>query len=67
MLPMIYLDVMEQYTIALALRAFQNVRSQRINYLMALSSLQIAPVMILFFLAQKYFIQGITLTGMGGR
>jgi len=67
MLPMIYLDGMEKYTIALALRTFQNVRSQRINYLMALSSLQIAPVMILFFLAQKYFIQGITLTGMGGR
>ena len=67
MLPMIYLDGMEKYTIALALRAFQNVRSQRINYLMALSSLQIAPVMILFFLAQKYFIQGIALTGMGGR
>jgi multiple sugar transport system permease protein len=62
MQPMIYLDSM-----ALALRAFQNVRSQRINYLMALSSLQIAPVMVLFFLAQKYFIRGITLTGMGGR
>lgn len=67
MQPMIYLDSMGKYTIALALRTFQNVRSQRVNYLMALSSLQIAPVMILFFLAQKYFIQGITLTGMGGR
>jgi multiple sugar transport system permease protein len=65
--PMIYLDTMENYTIALALRTFQNIRSQRINYLMALSSIQIAPVMVLFFLAQKYFIQGITLTGMGGR
>jgi len=65
--PMIYLDNMQNYTIALSLRAFQNVRSQRINYLMALSSLQIAPVMVLFFLAQRCFIRGITLTGMGGR
>jgi multiple sugar transport system permease protein len=65
--PMIYLDQMENYTIALALRTFQNVRSQRVNYLMALSSIQIAPVMILYFVAQNYFIQGITLTGMGGR
>ena len=65
--PMIYLNTMNNYTIALALRAFQNVRSQRVNYLMALSSLQIAPVMVLFFLAQRYFIRGITLTGLAGR
>ena len=65
--PMIYISGMEKYTIALALRAFQNVRSQRINYLMALSSIQIAPVMILFFLAQKYFIKGITMSGIAGR
>ena len=65
--PMIYLNTMEKYTIALVLRAFQNIRSQRVNYLMALSSLQIAPVMVLFFIAQRHFIGGITLTGMGGR
>mgnify|MGYP005848096359 FL=1 len=65
--PMIYLDSMDKYTIALALRAFQGERSQHVNYLMALSSLQIAPVMALFFLAQKYFVRGISLTGMGGR
>jgi multiple sugar transport system permease protein len=65
--PLIYLNTMDNYTVALALRTFQNVRSQRINYLMALSSLQVLPVMLLFFLAQKYFIRGITLTGLGGR
>jgi len=64
--PMIYLNTMKNYTLALALRTFQNVRSQRINYLMALSSIQVAPVVILFFATQRYFIQGITLTGMGG-
>jgi multiple sugar transport system permease protein len=65
--PLIYLNSMENYTIALALRTFQNIRSQRINYLMALSSLQILPVLVLFFSAQKYFIRGITLTGLSGR
>jgi ABC-type glycerol-3-phosphate transport system permease component len=65
--PMIYLNSMENYTVALALRAFQNVRSQRINYLMALSAIQVAPVMILFFVAQKYFIRGISLSGISGR
>jgi multiple sugar transport system permease protein len=67
MQPMIYLDSMEKYTIALALRTFQNVRSQRVNYLMALSTIQIAPVMVLFFVAQKYFIRGIQLSGLAGR
>jgi multiple sugar transport system permease protein len=65
--PLIYLNRMENYTVALALRTFQNVRSQRVNYLMALSTLQVLPIMVLFFMAQKYFIRGITLTGLGGR
>jgi multiple sugar transport system permease protein len=65
--PMIYLNSMPNYTIALALRAFQNAHSPRINYLMALSSLQVVPVIVLFFVAQKYFIRGISLTGVSGR
>jgi multiple sugar transport system permease protein len=65
--PMIYLNSMPKYTIALALRAFQNAHSPRINYLMALSSLQVLPVVVLFFFAQKYFIRGISLTGVSGR
>jgi multiple sugar transport system permease protein len=65
--PMIYLNSMDKYTIALVLRTFQNVRSQEVQYLMALSSLQVAPVILLFFLAQRYFIRGIQLTGLAGR
>lgn len=65
--PLIYLNTMTHYTIALALRVFQNDRSQRINYLMALSTLQTLPIVILFFFGQKYFIRGITLTGLSGR
>lgn len=65
--PLIYINSMEKYTIALALRTFQNIRSQRINYLMAVSMLQVIPVVILFFAAQKYFIRGIQLSGLSGR
>jgi len=65
--PLIYINSMENYTIALALRTFQNIRSQRVNYLMATSLLQVLPVLILFFSAQKYFIRGIQLSGLGGR
>jgi ABC-type glycerol-3-phosphate transport system permease component len=65
--PLIYINSSSNYTIALALRTFQNVRSQRINYLMAMSVIQVLPVVILFFAAQKYFIRGIHLSGLSGR
>jgi multiple sugar transport system permease protein len=65
--PMIYLSSMEHYTVALALRTFQNVRSQEVQYLMALSLLQVVPVIVLFFVAQRVFIRGIQLTGLSGR
>jgi ABC-type glycerol-3-phosphate transport system permease component len=65
--PLIYINSMENYTIALALRTFQNIRSQRVNYLMAVSLLQVLPVIVLFFSAQKYFIGGIQLSGLSGR
>jgi ABC-type glycerol-3-phosphate transport system permease component len=65
--PLIYINSMDKYTIALALRNFQNVRSQRINYLMAMSLIQVLPILLLFFSAQRYFIRGIHLSGLSGR
>ncbi|MNJ03673.1 hypothetical protein D3C73_1640950 [compost metagenome] len=34
------------------------------NYLMAMSTLVALPVILLFFMAQRYFIEGITFTGI---
>jgi multiple sugar transport system permease protein len=34
------------------------------NYLMAMSTLVALPIIALFFAAQRYFIEGITFTGM---
>jgi multiple sugar transport system permease protein len=65
--PLIYLNSMHKYTLSLALRVFQNERSQRVNLLMAASMMQVLPVIIFFFTAQRYFIRGITLTGLSGR
>ncbi len=65
--PLIYLNSMHKYTLSLALRVFQNTRSQRMNYLMAASMVQVLPVIILFFVAQRYFIRGISVTGLAGR
>jgi multiple sugar transport system permease protein len=36
------------------------------QYLMAASTVMIVPIIVLFFLAQRYFVQGIVMTGVKG-
>ncbi|MEZ4862892.1 MAG: carbohydrate ABC transporter permease [Caldilineaceae bacterium] len=65
--PLIYLRDMEKYTLALGLRMFQGqyaIHNQ--HYLMAVSVITILPIIVMFFFAQKQFIQGIALTGLKG-
>ena len=64
--PLIYLNSPENYTIALGLNFFRGVRSSQWNLLMAASFLALLPCIVLFFVAQKYFIQGIATTGIKG-
>ena len=63
--PLIYLTDDRDYTLALGLRAMQTTGSGGIewNYMMAASTLIILPVIALFFVAQRSFIEGIALTG----
>jgi multiple sugar transport system permease protein len=65
--PLIYIRSQELYTLALGLNLFRGVNFTQFNLLMAVSIIQLMPVLIIFFLAQKLFVQGVTLTGMGGR
>ena len=65
--PLIYLQRPEQFTLALGLQSFQSqVGGTQWNQLMAASVLVILPVLVLFFLTQKTFVQGISTTGMKG-
>ncbi len=65
--PLVYLQRPEQYTLALGLQAFQSQHGGTpYNQLMAASVLIITPVIVLFFLAQKSFVQGIATTGLKG-
>lgn len=65
--PLIYLQRPEQFTLALGLQNYQSqLGSTPWPQLMAASVLVIAPVIGLFFLAQKTFIQGIATTGIKG-
>jgi ABC-type glycerol-3-phosphate transport system permease component len=65
--PLIYIRSQDLYTLALGLNLFRGVNLTQFNLLMAVSIITLLPVLIVFFVAQKLFIQGVTLTGMGGR
>jgi multiple sugar transport system permease protein len=64
--PLIYLHDQSKYTISLGLSFFRSNYDIRWSYLMAASLTTMLPVIIVFFLAQRLFIKGITLTGMKG-
>jgi ABC-type glycerol-3-phosphate transport system permease component len=64
--PLIYLTSMEKMTIAVGLRMFQGYHYTEMHLMMAASTVALIPVIVAFFIAQKYFIQGIALTGMKG-
>ena len=62
--PLIFLNTLELQTLPVALKLFQGEFFTQISVLMAGASLSILPVLIVFFAAQKYFLQGITMTGI---
>ena len=62
--PLIFLTEQKQFTLALGLQSFQSQQGGTSwHYLMAASTLVVLPVVALFFLAQRYFIEGIAATG----
>ena len=64
--PLIYLTTPDKLTLALGLQFFQGHYGVTLHYLMAVSLVVMAPCLILFFVAQKYFISGIALSGIKG-
>lgn len=61
--PLIYLNDMNNFTLAIGLNMFKTQYIQNWNYTMAYNVMIVVPLVILFFVAQKYFIQGIVITG----
>jgi multiple sugar transport system permease protein len=62
---MIYLTDQRSFTLSVGLQFFQSQQGGTPwNLLMAATLIVIAPVLIVFFFAQKLFIQGIATTGI---
>lgn len=64
--PLIYLNEPKNYTIAIGLRLFQTQQSQKIPETMAMTVVALIPVLIVFYIAQAKFIQGIVVSGVKG-
>lgn len=65
--PLVVTNSNEMRTLPVGLAAFQGQYSVRWNLLMAASVIAMLPVLIVYIIGQKWFVRGITLTGMGGR
>ena len=64
--PLIFINSIEKQTLPVALALYQGEFFTQTNLLMAAATITIVPVILIFHASQKYFIRGITLTGLKG-
>ncbi|MBF6978544.1 carbohydrate ABC transporter permease [Tuanshanicoccus lijuaniae] len=66
--PLIYITSVEKYPVSMALKMNIDTSSGVVewNQIMAMSIISLLPAIILYFSAQKYFVEGVTSTGIKG-
>ncbi|HAY53794.1 MAG TPA: hypothetical protein DCY46_07460 [Lactobacillus sp.] len=64
MTPLIYLFDSDKLTLAVALQRFLTDANKQWELLMAASTIFTAPIIVLFFFGQRYFIEGIVTSGL---
>ncbi|HZS86209.1 MAG TPA: carbohydrate ABC transporter permease [Chloroflexota bacterium] len=64
--PLLYLSKESLFTVSLGLQYFLGEDGGAWHWLMAVSTVAIVPVMLMFFFAQRLFIRGIVMTGLKG-
>jgi multiple sugar transport system permease protein len=65
--PLIFINSPEMMPIAYGLQLYNSMRGGEPGLLMAATTMSVIPIVLLFFFAQKYLIEGVTLSGLGGR
>lgn len=66
LMPLIYLNDANNFTISLGLTLLNSRYSQQIQQTMAQTIIAIIPVLVVFFAAQRFYIQGIIISGVKG-
>jgi multiple sugar transport system permease protein len=66
LLPLLYLHEQSKYPLAVGLAFFTGEHDVSYNLLMAAATLVVLPVVAVFLLAQRFFIEGVTVGGVKG-
>lgn len=64
--PLLYLNDPQRFPLAYGLEQFVSAHSSEMNLLLAAATLFTLPIVVLFLLAQRTFVRGITTTGLKG-
>ncbi len=67
--PLLYLTTPEKFPLALSMRFFDQSLSKEApqwQYMMSMATMMAAPILLLYFVAQKYFIEGISVGAVKG-
>jgi ABC-type sugar transport system, permease component len=64
--PMVYLNKPDLYTVSIGLKSYIGEHHTEWNLVMAASTIATLPIIVIYFFAQKQFIEGITMTGIKG-
>jgi multiple sugar transport system permease protein len=62
--PLLYLNSPDKFTVSIGLATFHSVMRTRWDLLMAATTAMTMPILIIFFVGQRYFVKGVVLTGM---
>jgi multiple sugar transport system permease protein len=65
--PLIVTNTTAKFTIPMGIMNFQGQHGTEWNLMMAAATVSVIPAMILFLFVQRYLVEGISLTGMGGK
>jgi ABC-type glycerol-3-phosphate transport system permease component len=65
--PLIYISSPEKMPLSYVLQLYNSAHGSQPGLLMAATTLVMIPVVLLFFFTQRFFIEGVSLTGLGGR
>jgi multiple sugar transport system permease protein len=64
--PLIMLNSTDKYTLPVGLQLLNSEHSTQWTFLMAGDMIALVPILVVYIAAQRYFVQGITLTGLKG-
>jgi multiple sugar transport system permease protein len=62
--PLVFVNSLENFPISLGLAMFQGQYGTQYNLLMAASLISMLPLILIFAFFQKYFIEGVVITGV---